>query len=85
MLVPPLCVAALGGSEAFVGALDLAGTYGITVLFGLLPALMALQSRNKSDAYNYAYVTPSGNIFPILIALISCFVVAEKSYLNIFD
>lgn len=45
ILLPPLIVSLLGGSDLFLSALDAAGTYGITFLFGVLPVFMVLSLR----------------------------------------
>jgi tyrosine-specific transport protein len=45
ILLPPLIVSLLGGSDLFLSALDAAGTYGITFLFGVLPVFMVLRLR----------------------------------------
>ena len=44
VLIPPLIVAILDPT-IFLGALDNAGTFGISVLFGAIPAIMALKMR----------------------------------------
>lgn len=44
VLIPPTLVA-LGNPNIFLQALDAAGTYGISVLFGLLPAVLTLRLR----------------------------------------
>ena len=44
VLIPPLIVAILD-PNIFRGALDYAGTFGISILFGAIPALMAFQTR----------------------------------------
>ena len=50
-LVPPAAIAALFGNPSlFFAAVDLAGVYGILVLFGVVPALMAWGSRYGTDA-----------------------------------
>ena len=48
MLIPPLLITTLGGSRIFLTALDLTGTYGITFLFGILPAIMAFSARYQA-------------------------------------
>ena len=48
-LLPPLGFA-LWDPTIFFAALDNAGTYGILVIFGLLPALMAWEQRYGADA-----------------------------------
>ena len=45
ILLPPLVVSLLGGSDLFLSALDIAGTYGITFLFGVLPVFMVQSLR----------------------------------------
>jgi tyrosine-specific transport protein len=49
VLLPPLVIALLFPS-IFAGALDVAGTYGIAVLFGIMPAAMAFASRRSAAA-----------------------------------
>ena len=44
VLLPPTAVA-IADPTIFRGALDYAGTFGISLLFGAIPALMALQMR----------------------------------------
>jgi len=48
ILLPPLLVACINPS-IFFDALDNAGTYGISVLFGIIPAAMAWQQRYGDD------------------------------------
>ncbi|CAN4119072.1 unnamed protein product [Withania somnifera] len=57
-LVPPLILSLLD-PEIFFKALDFAGTYGVLVLFGLLPAAMSY-----SDRYSESTQTP--NIPPLI-------------------
>lgn len=47
-LVPPTIIAVLN-PNIFLSALDSAGTFGISILFGLLPAVMALKLRNDES------------------------------------
>lgn len=44
-ILPPTGVAVLSDPTIFVRALDVAGTYGISFLFGILPAILAFKSR----------------------------------------
>lgn len=44
ILIPPTMVA-LCTPNIFINALDFAGTYGITILFAIIPALLALKLR----------------------------------------
>ena len=89
-------VAALGGSDAFLGALDLAGTYGITVLFGILPAVMSIISRARAvenlrlhqniseTRTNYIEFVPGGSTVLISIIVLSVIVVYERIVLTLF-
>jgi tyrosine-specific transport protein len=47
VLVPPLIVAIVD-PDIFRGALDYAGTFGISILFGAIPALMAMHLRSRA-------------------------------------
>ena len=50
-LAPPAAIAAVFGNPSlFFAAVDLAGVYGILVLFGVVPALMAYGSRYGAAA-----------------------------------
>ena len=50
-LAPPAAIAAVFGNPSlFFAAVDLAGVYGILVLFGVVPALMAWGSRYGAAA-----------------------------------
>ena len=44
-VVPPFILATSGGKEIFFSALDYAGTFGVMVLFGVLPPIMAWRAR----------------------------------------
>ena len=43
--LPPFVVATTGGRDVFFSALDVAGTFGVMVLFGVLPPVMAWRAR----------------------------------------
>ncbi|KAK8492993.1 hypothetical protein V6N12_037522 [Hibiscus sabdariffa] len=51
-LIPPLGLALLD-SEIFFKALDFAGTYGVLVLFGILPAAMSWSDRTLTLILSY--------------------------------
>jgi len=83
-IAPPLIVAELN-PNAFLNALDAAGLYGISVLYGALPAIMAWKLRRMSSAQpssdaDVAYQTFLGGGTPALVALVVsvCFIVYEK-------
>lgn len=61
-LVPPT-VAAVAAPDAFFGALDVAGAFGVSVLFGLLPCAMAWRLRYGAGVAlnaSYAPLVPGG-------------------------
>ena len=45
VLLPPTAIAAVSDPSIFLKALDVAGTYGISILFGILPVLLAIKAR----------------------------------------
>ena len=58
-LAPPAAIAALFGNPSlFFAAVDLAGVYGILVLFGVVPALMAWGSRYGAAALDAEEAAP---------------------------
>lgn len=65
-LIPPV-IAAAAGPEIFIKALDVAGTYGIAVLFGALPAAMAWSARSNVATKTFRPALPGGR--PLLAAL----------------
>ncbi|XP_012075989.1 tyrosine-specific transport protein isoform X1 [Jatropha curcas] len=62
-LLPPLALALLD-PEIFFKALDFAGTYGVLVLFGILPAAMAWSDRysSPSPSTKLPQLVPGGRI-----------------------
>ncbi|PON59204.1 Tryptophan/tyrosine permease [Parasponia andersonii] len=62
-LIPPLALALLD-PEIFFKALDFAGTYGVLVLFGILPAAMSWSDRYSalSPSMNLPRLVPGGKL-----------------------
>ncbi|KAK9122603.1 hypothetical protein Sjap_012205 [Stephania japonica] len=62
-LFPPLVLSLLD-PEIFFKALDFAGTYGVLVLFGLLPAAMSWSERyaHKSESPKLPQLVPGGRL-----------------------
>lgn len=62
-LVPPLILSLLD-PEIFFKALDFAGTYGVLVLFGVLPAAMSWSDRysRSSESLKIPLVVPGGKL-----------------------
>ena len=60
ILAPPAAVASVN-PDIFLGALDTAGTFGISVLFGILPAAMAFRQRAELSTPAEEQLVPGGN------------------------
>lgn len=78
-LFPPLVLALLD-PEIFFKALDFAGTYGVLVLFGILPAAMSWSERfsNDSQALKAPPLVPGGRFTLSLVAGgAACIVLSE--------
>ncbi|XP_010536150.1 PREDICTED: uncharacterized protein LOC104811210 [Tarenaya hassleriana] len=60
-LVPPLVLSLLD-PEIFFKALDFAGTYGVLVLFGILPAAMAWSDRYSGSSIRMPELVPGGKL-----------------------
>ena len=53
--------------DIFFRALDIAGTYGVLVLFGLIPAAMAWRERHDQEMMSLVRIMPGGR--PLLLGL----------------
>mmetsp|Transcript_34126 Transcript_34126/g.49579 ORF Transcript_34126/g.49579 Transcript_34126/m.49579 type:complete len:359 (-) Transcript_34126:53-1129(-) len=92
VLVPPTVVATLSDPSIFITALDVAGTYGISVLFGILPILLAFKSRQNYESKkvktedfvgtelssSYASFVPGGSWSLLALMSFTLFVVTQK-------
>ena len=67
VVIPPLAMAFFK-PEAFVSALDMAGTYGGGLFVGILPVLMVLKSREKAAAIKQ--MTWGGKWMPYIVLII---------------
>lgn len=68
-IAPPVVFASLS-PDAFLRALDVAGTYGIAVLFGVIPAAMAWQTRrDKRTSEFQRYVGGGGAVLGVIAAV----------------
>ena len=68
-IVPPLLISTTGASNMFVELLDSAGSYGITILFGIIPAVMTFKLRKEAaeNDSNYVVYVKGGN--PVLLGI----------------
>lgn len=87
-LVPPVLVA-LWDPSLFFQAIDKAGAFGVSTLFGLLPALMVLSQRSKESpvltrnpeflgGYKRGPILP-GPLLPLLVAAVALWVVGDNA------
>ncbi|XP_065638589.1 uncharacterized protein LOC111999373 [Quercus suber] len=78
-LIPPLALSLLD-PEIFFKALDFAGTYGVLVLFGVLPAAMSRSERysNSSPPMKLPQLVPGGRVtVSLIIGGAGCIVLSE--------
>lgn len=83
-VVPPVALAAVL-ADSFLGAIDLGGLYGVSVLFGVLPAAMVWRQRYSKDAGLATLVRPAvpgGRVgLAIMIALPSFLILYNTAQL----
>jgi tyrosine-specific transport protein len=88
VLIPPLIIA-ISNPNIFLGALDLAGTFGISLLFGAIPCLLAWKLRGSSSNVNptkkgenitYQNFVPFGNSALLVILAFTGFVIYQKVF-----
>jgi len=65
-LIPPMALA-FTYPELFFKALDYAGTYGVLVLFGVIPALMAWSERYSRTTLTSVQIVPGGRLTLIMV------------------
>ncbi|XP_022756699.1 uncharacterized protein LOC111304413 isoform X4 [Durio zibethinus] len=78
-LIPPLGLALLD-PEIFFKALDFAGTYGVLVLFGILPAAMSWSDRYSSSStlLKLPELVPGGRLtLTLLMGCAGCVILTE--------
>jgi len=74
VLVPPSVLAAVDPT-LFLPALDAAGTFGITLLFGIIPAACAWQLRREDESSEI--FVPGGDAVLAAMVGLSAFVIGE--------
>lgn len=77
VVVPPL-IFSLIHPTSFLGALDIAGFYGNAIFMGILPPLILLKSRKKTEK-EPAFVVPGGRAVPIAVFLFFFFAILYKT------
>lgn len=76
-LLPPVAFTAIS-PDVFLQALDAAGTYGIAVLFGGLPAVMAWRNRRKKDTKGFERLVGGGDAVLAAVAIIPALLIGSK-------
>jgi tyrosine-specific transport protein len=76
-LVPPLALGILY-PDIFFRALDFAGTYGVLVLFGLVPAAMAWSERYGGSTLTRVQVAPGGRGVVVAVAAAAAAVILDQ-------
>lgn len=65
--------------QVFFNALDVAGTYGVLVLFGILPALMVYSQRYSGTTLATYQLVPGGKGVLVLVAAAAAAVIANQA------
>ncbi|CAN6840230.1 unnamed protein product [Brassica oleracea] len=87
-LVPPLVLSLLD-PEIFFKALDFAGTYGVLVLFGILPAAMSWSDRYVVSSSTATQLVPGGKVMLSVVMGAAGYVIVSEivenfsQYLNV--
>lgn len=76
-IAPPIAFTAIS-PDIFLQALDAAGTYGIAILFGGLPAAMAWRNRRKEDTKGFTPFLGGGDAMLAAVALIPALLIGNK-------
>ena len=76
-LLPPLALA-LTFPDIFLSALDFAGTYGVLVLFGLIPVCMAWSERYGGSTLSRVQVAPGGRGVLVAVGAAAVFVILDQ-------
>lgn len=74
----PACGLAFTYPDIFLQALDFAGTYGVLVLFGVIPSLMAWSERYNGATISSIRVVPGGKLSLIFIGGLAITVIANE-------
>ena len=76
VLLPPTVVA-IAAPDCFNAALDFAGAYGITVLFGILPIIMAWLQRAQRGVLQETFVPGGPAVLGALLLVVSSVVLGK--------
>ena len=66
--------------DVFFRALDVAGTYGVLVLFGLVPAAMAWRERYDKEMLSLWKVVPGGRPVLLGVGTVAALVIGNEVY-----
>lgn len=77
-IIPPTILACLQ-PDVFFYALDVAGTYGVLVLFGILPALMVYSERYGKTTLSAYQLVPGGRGVLVLVAAVAAAIIANQA------
>ncbi|MGD1908581.1 MAG: amino acid permease [Leptolyngbyaceae cyanobacterium] len=81
VLLPPMGFSALNAG-IFFEALDYAGTFGISVLFGIVPAVMAWKERYAAKRKSSMSLVPGGRVTLTAMIGIAIGIIAEQLLLR---
>lgn len=76
-LFPPVVFASTS-PDIFLKALDVAGTYGIAVLFGGIPALMAWRNRRERATKDFGRILGGGDVVLSAVAIVPILLIGSR-------
>ncbi len=83
-ILPPTALA-LVQPDLFFSALDVAGTYGVLVLFGILPALMVYSERYGGTTLSQYQLVPGGRVVLGLVGGAAVMVIVNEIVTTVME
>lgn len=77
-ILPPTIMACLE-PDVFFNALEFAGTYGVLILFGILPALMVYSERYGGTTMSAYQLVPGGKGMLVAVAVAGAAVIGNQA------
>ena len=81
VLVPPLVFAACF-PDLFYTALEFAGTYGVLVLFGIIPVAMVWSERYAETTLGSERMLPGGKLTLLILGLLASGVILDQAFIS---
>lgn len=78
-LVPPLLFTTNGDPKAFINVLSIAGGYGMTLLYGIFPPMMAYMYRKEKQHARGASLLPGGDAALLVLFVIGMGLMLQRA------